>query len=367
MKITRIAEGFVTAAIVFVLLQTFIEDILIIIPTPWSIRQIFIFTGFGFDLLFTLEFLIRGWSAFNACKLKKYMLYENGWVDFVASVPLLMLSSAPTLISHLNGISFGGAGALIGMLKIVKAVRIARVLRLLRLLRLFQRIRFANAEMVQRHTVRIVTIIATTFIVFNMMLGTFFTFFHISDAKHILQKEQQGIQEYLSRNRGTPGASNEMLMDIAITNQSIMRIDADGKTAYTRNSNEYVRTYFGLGDYIVYNLDKYIVWFDVTPLAVSDAMVNLTIFLSTLAVILMILISYSPHFAVTVSDPVIIMMKGMKEKSYNHEVKISKNFSEDEIFQLANLYNEEYLPMKERNNTENLDISLNDIKDILKY
>ncbi|OQX29635.1 MAG: hypothetical protein B0D92_02635 [Spirochaeta sp. LUC14_002_19_P3] len=366
MKITRIAEGFITAAIILVLLQTLAEDILLITPTPWSIRQIFIFTGFGFDLLFTLEFLIRGWNAFNTGKLKKYFLYENGWVDFVASVPLLMLSSAPTLINHLQGISFAGAGALIGMLKIVKAVRIARVLRLLRLLRLFQRIRFANAGMVQRHTVRIVTIIATTFIVFNMILGTLFTFFHVSDAKSTLQNEQMGFAKYITLGWGTSAVSNEMLINIALTNLSTMRIDVDGETLYMRNSEDYFRKYFGPGDYVVYELDKYTIWFDVSPLAVSSAMANLTIFLSTLAVILMILIAYSPHFAVTVSDPAIIMMKGMKEKSYNHEVKVSKNFAEDEIFQLAHLYNEEYLPMKDRNNTENLDISLNDIQDILK-
>ncbi len=49
-------EGVVTAAIILVLLQTLAEDILVISGAAWSIRKLFIYTGFAFDLFFTFEF-----------------------------------------------------------------------------------------------------------------------------------------------------------------------------------------------------------------------------------------------------------------------------------------------------------------------
>ena len=83
-----------------------------------------------------------------------------------------------------------------------------------------------------------------------------------------------------------------------------------------------------------------------------------------------LMLFYSPHFAITVTDPVNIMAKGFRDSSYNLEVLIPEDLKEDDIFQLARLYNEEFLPLKARNNTResgaNLALKLEDFDDLLK-
>jgi hypothetical protein len=86
-------------------------------------------------------------------------------------------------------------------------------------------------------------------------------------------------------------------------------------------------------------------------------------------IVVAFLLYYSPHFALTVSDPIHIMRRGMNEKGYNLEVRIPPMFADDEVYRLAKLYNEVYLPLKDRSSvgddTEVLDLKLDDIKDIL--
>ncbi len=59
----------------------------------------------------------------------------------------------------------------------------------------------------------------------------------------------------------------------------------------------------------------------------------------------------------------------MQEEDYNLEVKIPEKYQDDDVYQLARLYNEKYLPLKARNqgdeNKPLLDLELADIKDIL--
>ena len=200
-----------------------------------------------------------------------------------------------------------------GMLKVVKAVRIARVLRLLRLLRLFQRIRFADSVMAQRHTVRIITTVAASFIFFNMIIGTAFTFINSIDAEKSWVNEQQATMEYLNHMQLSNADSNAV-ENLGRFRPTILMIKERGEVLYARDSDSSLRTYFGPGDYMIRRAYPYTVWFDVRPVAVSHARLNVTVFLTTLAVILLLLITYSPHFALTVSDPVNVMTRGMKEK-----------------------------------------------------
>ena len=85
--------------------------------------------------------------------------------------------------------------------------------------------------------------------------------------------------------------------------------------------------------------------------------------------VLSFLFIYSPHFALTISDPIHIMRRGLQEEDYNLEVKISEKYQDDDVYQLTRLYNEKYLTLKARNqgdeNKPLLDLGLADIKDIL--
>jgi len=64
------------------------------------------------------------------------------------------------------------------------------------------------------------------------------------------------------------------------------------------------------------------------------------------------------------------MRRGFKEPDYNLNVKIPHMYEEDDIYALASLYNEIYLPLKDINQSVdkpvNTDINLADYKDLLK-
>ena len=352
-------EGAVTALIVLVLIQTVVEDLFILLDFPYIYRRILIFTGFAFDLLFTLEFLIRTWNALLRRALGGYLFHQNGWVDLAASVPLLIFTSGPQLIALLSGAAFAGPAAMVGLLKIVKVVRMARVLRLLRILKIFRRIRFTESVMVQRHTVRIVTTAAATLIFAAAAAGALFAFI-----------PSFGLEEAWSLNRQAAlrtipaDSDSESTRKWGRSHSSVFLLKNEGRTLYARENNSYLVSRFGPGDYTVSSSGPYTVWFDLRPAAVSQSRLNLTIFLSTLAVVILIMVTYSPHFAITVSDPVNVMARGMKEKSYNFEVSVPSQYASDGVFLLAAAYNDEYLPLKERT-AGSLDISIEDISDLL--
>ena len=350
-------EAAVTVLVVLVLIQTVVEDLLIILDFPYIYRRALVFTGFAFDLIFTLEFLIRTWNALLRRALGRYLFHENGWVDLAASVPLLIFTSGPQVIALLSGAAFAGPAAMVGLLKIVKVVRMARVLRLLRLLKIFRRIRFTESVMVQRHTVRIVTTAAATLIFAATLAGALFAFIPAF-----------GLEEAWSLNREAAVRSlpddAESAGEWGRSHPSVLLLKNEEDTIYAREDGSYINSRFGPGDYTLSTAPPFTIWFDLRPAAVSQARLNLTIFLSTLAVVLLIMITYSPHFAIAVSDPVNVMARGMKEKSYNFEVRIPPRYASDGVFRLAAVYNDEYLPLKERS-SDNLDISIDDISDLL--
>lgn len=367
-RFVNFIEFFITTAIVLVLIQTVLEDALMVFGVSWSIRSIFIYTGLAFDLLFTLEFLVRSWNALMEKRFQRYFFRQNGWVDLLASIPLLIFTSGPEFLAHINGEIFASSVAFMGMLKVVKAVRMARVLRLLRLLKIFQRIKFANSVMVQRHTVRVVTISTATLIFMATLIGTFFTFVETQGTEEVLLEDQN--RAALMLNRVFMRESGSEAIEVWGRSQSsVLLIKNNDVTLYAREDSDDWQSDFALGEYSLHKAGSFSIWFDLRPVLVSRSRLNLLIFLSTLALVLMIMISYSPHFAMTLSDPVNVMVRGMKEKSYNLEVLISKEYQNDEIFVLADAYNNEYLPMKARQShgEENsaLDISLDDISDIL--
>ena len=58
-RIKNLVESVVVLAIFAVLIQTFLEDYAVLAGWSWGMRKILIFTGLGFDLFFSIEFLIR--------------------------------------------------------------------------------------------------------------------------------------------------------------------------------------------------------------------------------------------------------------------------------------------------------------------
>jgi signal transduction histidine kinase len=63
--------------------------------------------------------------------------------------------------------------------------------------------------------------------------------------------------------------------------------------------------------------------------------------------ILLLVFIYTRIFAQSISDPIYVMERGFKENDYYYEVKILDDFKHEEIFQLADQYNNVWLPQKD--------------------
>jgi hypothetical protein len=343
-RLRKVLESAVVVAILLVLVQTFLEDVGAAAGWPWPVRRVLIYTGFGFDVFFTIEFLARLYVSVWHRRAGEYVFHERGWIDFAASIPLLMLSSGPQVAALVLGrTAVVGAAGILNVLKVVKAVRIARVLRLLRVLKIFRQIKYADARMAQRHIATITTIAVTGFI-FAMLVGSLLGSAGVVPGldRHFQRRMDGAVTGVVT------APTTEQALALAEYESLLLILKEDGETRYTRYDNDYYRRFFGPADYQYRAAGDYGLFFDLRPLAAQQSRETLIVFGAVILVVIVILTSYSPHFAITVSDPIHVMRRGMAEPEYNLAARIPPRYEDDEVFQLASLYNEQFLPMKDR-------------------
>ena len=369
-RVRSFFDNLVIVAIVLVLVQTFLEDLSVVAGWPWSTRRLLIYLGFAFDVFFTVEFLIRLYYAFVKRELAEYILHRRGWIDFLASVPLLLFNSGPAVYGILaGGVGISGIGGIMNVLKVVKAIRIARVLRLLRVLKIFTRIKHTDSRMAQRHVATVTTIAVTGFVGVMLVFSLFAGVTEVSGLDVWYQRQNLRRFDYIdSQNLAAPENSQE-LADFASANSSVLLVKQNGQTRFTQFDNEFYARYFGPSDYFYAGSGALGVFYDLRPVNQHQSRNNLMYFVVIVAVVLAYMLVYSPHFALTVTDPIHIMRRGLEEGGYNLEVKIPSRFKNDEVYRLSRAYNEVFLPMKDRAGEDQestvLDLDMDDIKDIL--
>ncbi len=367
MNRTRAAlENVVIIAIVLVLVQTFLEDLAVLANWTWDVRRVLMFTGFAFDIFFSIEFLSRLYVAFINRRTGVYFWYERGWIDLLASVPLLLLSSGPAVMAYWSGsATVVGFAGILNVLKVVKAIRIARILRLLRVLKIFARIRNTDSVMAQRHVAKISTISVAVVVVAVLLLTVVFGFANVPSLETDYQTRTLEILDRIE----AAGSDASELETITSFEDSIVLVQRGGTTLFSRYTNEVLAHSFGPADYGFGERGTLRVFFDLRPVNQEQSSTNLMYFGVIVLVVVAYMVLYSPHFALTVSDPIHIMSRGMNEKGYNLEVKVPPLYKTDEVYKLSGLYNEVYLPLKDRtsgsDDTDVLDLKLDDIKDIL--
>ncbi len=364
-QLGSILEAVVIFAIVLVLIQTFLQDLATLLGWSWDYRKALLFAGFGFDLFFSIEFLVRIYLAMLNRRAGAYFWRERGWVDFLASIPLLVLNSGPAVLGILaGGVTVLGVGGMVNVLKVVKAIRIARILRLLRVLKIFARIKHAESVMAQRHVAKISTT-AVAAIIFVLLAASLL--WSLVALPSLEENYRDDARSFLALVERTDDRS--LLTSIAEAEPGALVLRQGDQTVYSRYDNDYYETNFGPGDYDVVGARETILFVDLRPLHVAEARENLIHFVVIVVIVLTFLFAYSPHFALTVSDPIHVMRRGFVEPSYNLAVKISEAYQNDEVYRLAAEYNEVYLPMKDRSSggeSGGSDLSMADIQDALE-
>ncbi|MBN1686609.1 MAG: ion transporter [Spirochaetales bacterium] len=344
-----VLESIVIAAILLVLAQTFLEDFAVLIGWSWNIRKILLFTGFFFDLFFTGEFLARLYTSVYNGRSARYFFAERGWVDLLASIPLLLLSSGPAVLALLTGgAAVFALGGMLNVLKVVKAVRIARILRLLRVLKLFKQIKYTNSIMAQRHVAKITAMTVSLFVMLLFGGSLVVSMLGLPSVDQVIaDRHSQTVERIVSE---MPAESREARNWLAeMTDSSdLLLVKRDGTTLFSRFDNRYYTELFGPSDYQYIPREGYDFFFDMRTLGAIQSKDNLIFFVIIVVFVLFLLIYYSPHFALTVTDPIQVMRKGIEDDSYNLEVRIPGRYEDDDVYRLADAYNRVFLPMKDR-------------------
>lgn len=371
-KIGDILESVVVVAIVLVLVHTFVDDLSIL--SGWAVesRRWIIWTGLGFDLFFTFEFFTRLYAAIARHEGSAYFFRQRGWIDFLASVPLLLLSSIPNTLALLAGVGLvTGVGSFLNVLKVIKAVRIARILRLLRVIKLFRGIRYARSPMAQRHLATIITISVTVLVVWSIGASIMESAGVLPGLEAPYAAGQTARMQAIVSGDNTPAVLTQRAAAVAALDQSILAVRVEnGPTVWSRYDTAYYSTHFLAGEYGYRQYNGVEIFTDERPAAQASARESLIFFVAVLLTVLGFLFFYAPRFALGISDPVYIMKRGMAEKDYNLEVRIPPDQAEDDVFELAGLYNRIFLPLKDRQGSDTHEsqssLSIDDVRDLVE-
>ncbi|MGA2641005.1 MAG: ion transporter [Spirochaetia bacterium] len=349
-KLADVLETVVVAAIILVLLHTLLDDYSIL--AGWSVRARtwIIWVGLGFDIFFTVEFFTRFYLALSNGEGAKYMFRERGWIDFLASIPLLLLNSLPHALALLAGAGLvSGLGSFLNVLKVIKAVRIARILRLLRFVRLFRGIRYVRSPMAQAHVSTITTIAVSILVLWTLGASVMEGVGLIPGIEAPFTDGQALRAAAIAEAGPTPPTLAQRAGTIAALDASVLVVRPQGgAVVWSRYAPAYYREYFLPGDYGYLLSGGVEVFYDERPLAVSAARDGIVFFIAVVLTVLAFLFIYAPRFALQISDPIHVMRRGMSESDYNLEVRIPPEHADDDVFELAVLYNSVYLPLKDR-------------------
>jgi hypothetical protein len=374
-----IAENFIIVAIIFALVITILDEFATVYDFSLSARHFIIIASFLTDILFTGEFTARMIVTGKHGAAKHYFMHQRGWIDFLSSIPLLLLSSGPeVLLLFFPELFASGAGlGFISSIKIVKAVRVSRILRLLRLLKVMGKIHNTDSQMANRHVATISTIATMAFIVvYSLMSFTGLLGFHeIENQQEIFFKQLAiNIQKEAGSIKGTDSEKQDrareyltgLMVNVDSSQPNIAQVYYKGRLLISNFSESYIKSHFKFDeragaaekfdhDTHVHTLREgdVIIHVNTWPVMKEKARVNIMVFFGIVAIILSFMFVYSRHFVQNITDVVHIMQKGIDDKNFNLEVSIRKDFETDEIFVLAQSYNDKLLPEKLKNQAAN--------------
>jgi hypothetical protein len=370
-RVGEFLESLVIVVIVAALVHMVLEDVAVLASWATTARAAVTWAGLGFDLFFTIEFFTRLYLALSRGRTAAYLFKERGWIDFLASVPLLLFSSLPNALALLAGAGLvSGLGSFLNVLKVIKAVRIARILRLLRVIKLFRGIRYARSPLVQRHIATITTI-SVTLIVASTLGGAALQSAGVLPGleQPFLQGQELRAAALAAAGPGPSLAARAAAM--AALDPTILLVrPAGGAVAWSRFDGETYARSFLPGDYAVISSNGIEIFTDERPRERALARESLVFFVAVLLVLSGYLFLYAPRFALGISDPLWVMRRGMSEPGYGLQVRIPPGSEDDDVFAVAALYNTVFLPLKDREGagaagTETA-LRIDDIRDLVE-
>jgi hypothetical protein len=359
----KILEGFINFVIFISILQILFEDVAAIIGFDPKIKIILMFIGFAIDLIFSIEFILRSILSIQNRGFIAYFIYQYGWVDFLCSIPLLLMNSLPSFILFLTTKTlYKSTVGFIKIIRIIRAIRITRILRILRVLKILKNLQNANSKMAQNHLSQILVIFIFTLLI--SLIG--YSFVSDFSVNKMIENQVQTYQLAFS-------AYNQIINDLHI-NSKYDELDgflskikssflADPKVLSVEIVNLPVK--FKLKNSLLYKVDNFdhlINNFSSQELDIGffklrfstqyfenlRISIELLIFVSIILGTIIFIFIYLKNFVSRISDVIYVIFKGIRHKDYFLMVKIPENYKDEEIFEFAKFYNDVYLPAKRK-------------------
>ena len=343
-------ENFILVAIVLVIVQTFLDDLSMYMHWSVSARDVLLVSALAFDFIFSVEFTVRSILAKKKGSASRYWMFERGWVDFLSSIPLLLLNSGPAVIFlFLSGPDEGALsiGAL-NVLKVVKAIRVTRILRLIRIIKIFGKIHNAESPMAQHHTSVIATTSVFTMICVLMAFSLLTTTPHQMKIKEIESRYKSEIKNVQALREDTRKSYKYIINKLFKNDAGILKVICEDNAVLSNIDDKTFNQYYNIHDYVIIANSGISIYASLIEINKEDSYVNLVHFFIIITTVICFMIIYTRHFAQNISDVIHIMNQGFRMRSYNLLVKIREEFKEHEVFTLAKFYNDIYMPAKTR-------------------
>ncbi len=336
----KFIEPFIIFVIIIAILQTFFEEYATFSYMDKQIRLYSLIAGFAIDVIFSIEFFARLFVSAKKRAAVTYFMREGGFVDFLSSLPLLILNSGPLIyITFFSGkagvISSIGA---FSFFKIVKVVRIVRTFRFLRTLKIFNKIK-------RRYIITSRYISSIAGIAIAVVLLSVIGFSFINGGRVI--KSQSYATEKILRSY-INNVENPDFNKLLKNDSSVLFIKNNKKIIYQKISlTEFNNSYLN-DDYYKRRIGDYTVYFNNRDAKSLASYINMLAFTIILGFIILLSLPYRFMFNKHIVSIIATMLKGFKKTSYMTPVRIDEKRKDLESYQLAVQYNKKWLPLKRR-------------------
>lgn len=341
-KLTKLAEIIISVLILLSVALMCAEECARLLSLRGLPILVLSILGFAFDLVFSLEFIIRSLGRRNPSGFFDYLVNGMGWADFLSSVPLLCFVSGPMFFGLLDtGVfSYASRGAL-GIFKIMKMVRVSRILRLLRSLKLLQSLKNLDSPSTQNHMVRILSLCVCSLCGLLIAKASLASFVTLPGTSSGPSSGQIALVKIV-KNSSPKGLDGELLSALA-SDPETLQLSIGSQLIYERPD------YLDSPIIAVYREGNAVLLYAPWEAERSDALFNLFTICAVILLFLVIVVFYAPYFTRCVSDPVLVVRRGLEESDYDLEARLPFVAEDDDVYRLATAYNEVFLPEKAKN------------------
>ncbi len=338
-------ENFFLIIIVLSIVQLFLEEFAVIGNWMVATRHKLIYLGALFDVIFTAEFIIRLTISARKGKAGQYFKYQRGWVDLLASVPLLLLYSGPMIfyISTITHVSMVSGITSLRILKLIKIIRITRVLRLLRVLKIFGKISKSATKMVRHHIATITTTALASLILGLFLIKLVFGIFNWPGIEVFTSKRKQQYKNMIKQATVLSGQEqykiniNQALVILFATEKHILNVSNEGRDIIEKHEPKEMLNKFDLNDLHYFEVGSIGIWFQITDINKQIAKKNIEIFLLVLFILGGLLFFYSEHFIKYVAMPLDAIQQKITDPAYSPQLQTKKAYEEDEVYEIFNI------------------------------